>query len=165
MSTKGDVNYIVNRLNELAYTTRDADLSLLAQQASIELVRLNAEVTKHAPAEPVITDIKHLPEIPVTDEQGDGIPTLECEKATVFKVDYNDLDEFLSEVYGIQFEIVAEEELNNYSDKSITVESEQMDEYWQARFKEGRYDTRSLMNQACYDGLLEPGEYVIHIFW
>ncbi len=99
------------------------------------------------------------------DEQGDGIPKLECEKATVFKVDYDDLDEFLSEVYGIHFEIVAEEELNNYSSKRYYVKPKPMDQYWQERFNQRRYSTQTLLNVACHKELIEAGEYLINVSW
>ena len=76
---------LVAALNEAAYSVKDVYISLLLQQASIELVRLNNEITTGKVQPPdVAQPIKHLPEIPVTDEQGDGIPILECERKTVF---------------------------------------------------------------------------------
>ncbi len=62
---------LVAALNEAASITRDAYLSLLLQQASIEIVRLNNEITTGLPQPEVEpTEFKHLPEIPVGDEQG-----------------------------------------------------------------------------------------------
>jgi len=99
------------------------------------------------------------------------MPELKVEKKTVFKVDYNDLDDFISEVYGHRYEIVADEELSNYSSKEYHVEQEELSDYNMKSLREfteegrGMYNARLILVDLCNKGLIETGDYVIDIFW
>ena len=99
------------------------------------------------------------------------MPELKVEKKTVFKVDYGDLDDFISEVYGHEYEIVADEELSNYSSKEYHVEQEELSDYNMKSLREfteegrGMYNARLILVDLCNKGLIETGDYVIDIFW
>jgi hypothetical protein len=99
------------------------------------------------------------------------MPQLKVEKKTVFKVDYGDLDDFISEVYGHEYEIVADEELSNYSSKEYHVEQEELDDYDMnslRKFTEegkGQFNARLILTDLCNKGLIETGDYIIDVFW
>ena len=47
------------------------------------------------------------------------------------------------------------------------MKAEQMDDYDRGKFEKGRYSymTRSFLNELCFRGKLEPGEYLINVSW
>ena len=98
-------------------------------------------------------------------------PELEVEQKTVFKVDYNDLDDFISEVYGHRYEIVADEELSNYSSKEFDIKKEVLDDYDSKSLQEfiddgkGQFNARLILIDLCNKGLIEEGDYIIKIYW
>lgn len=99
--------------------------------------------------------------------------TMKAEKVTAFYVDYNDLDEFLSAVFNVQYEIVAFEELGNDTAKTFNVEAKPLDEYYRKNLDQHglhymgslHYMTGLLLDEACHRGLIEPGKYVVKISW
>jgi hypothetical protein len=96
---------------------------------------------------------------------------LKCQKKTVIEVDYGDLDRFIQEVYGHEYEIVADQELGNDCCKSVTVKKEKLNQWEQADLdmfiSTGiyRYMLHTILSDLCNRDLLEPGEYVIEISW
>ncbi len=98
---------------------------------------------------------------------------LKCEKKTIFHVDYNDLDAFLSEVYDQPFEFVIDKEASNYSSYEFNIKSEAYDEYdlnELSDFRSGGANavsgiTRLLLVDCCNKGLIEPGTYIVKVFW
>lgn len=94
---------------------------------------------------------------------------LKVEEKKVFFVEYGDLDNFINHHFPKlenKFEFVADEEMNNDSDKEITVSGE-VDEYAEKLLLEGggMYMTHVFLNDACRRGLLEKGTYVIRVSW
>lgn len=97
---------------------------------------------------------------------------LEMTVKTVFEVDYSDLDNFIEEVYGHQYEIVGAEECGNYCSKTYNIKKEALDDYDVKRLNEfianGKYQYLSpnvLLTDCCNRDLIPAGEYLIDIFW
>lgn len=98
---------------------------------------------------------------------------LKCEKKTVIKVEYGDLEKFIKEVTGNKHEIVAAEEARN--DTTLTFEGigdEKMDEYDDREYQDwcetGKYwawGTRTILEGMCESGDLDPGDYYVEIYW
>jgi len=98
--------------------------------------------------------------------------TLKLEEKVINVVDYNDLDDFISFHYGVPFEVVADQEMNNYSSKLIKVEKENLDQWQQEDLnylkESGDYkggSLRTLLADLCNRGHLAPGNYLIQVFW
>lgn len=94
---------------------------------------------------------------------------LKIEERKAFFVDYGDLDAFINHHYPNlknKFEFVADEEMNNDSEKEINItgEVDKRDEK-QIQEGEGMYMTGGLLNDACRRGLIEKGTYVIQVCW
>lgn len=96
-------------------------------------------------------------------------------KKTILEVDYNELDksinEFLKEK-GIkgEFEVVADEELNNDSQKSFLVDGKEDEfflKYDLPDIKKGKFSfkTGTILNWMCIEGKIEAGEYIVDICW
>lgn len=96
----------------------------------------------------------------------------------VYLVDYNDWDNFInSSIKELghtpkwKFEIVAQEELNNYSSDEYEIDGEKPDEWELEELKEylngepRGISNRLIANYLCSKGLLNPGHYVIRVFW
>lgn len=100
------------------------------------------------------------------------MPTLKTgAPITVIPVSYHDWDTFVQEVYGQDYEIVADQELSNDSDFAITARKEPLDK-WAIRdltsFVAGgqnQWVTHKLVTDMCNRGLLPEGEYLISICW
>jgi hypothetical protein len=97
---------------------------------------------------------------------------LAYKEVTLRKVDYQDVDDLIAEVYGREYEIVPSEEWNNMQDHEVTVEKGEIDEYDQKklnRFKNGdgipSYMLYALLTDMCNNGHIEPGEYLISVDW
>ena len=98
-------------------------------------------------------------------------------KKVVFEVDYNDLDEAITdflksksftnrnfEKYG--YESIAENEWSNDCQHSFIVQPELPDEYDQKRLNDNDAPcTGTLLNWMCADGLIEAGEYLVTVSW
>ena len=103
------------------------------------------------------------------------LPKLECEKRTIIKVDYDDLEDYFEAVYGQAWCFCSSEEAQNDNVYEYDIggeHSEEFDEWDKERFemwvKEGKFwafGTHSLMEEMCRNGLLEPGEYIIKVWW
>ncbi len=93
---------------------------------------------------------------------------LKVEERKAFFVDYHDLDKFINHHYPIlqsKFEFVADEEMNNDSEKEINVTGEAKWGEKEIQRGEGMYMTSALLNDACRRGLLEKGTYIISVCW
>lgn len=94
---------------------------------------------------------------------------LKTEKREVFFVNYKNLDEFINHYYPnlvSKFEVVADEELSNDSEKLIDVTGE-TDSYTESEIKSGEtgFMTTAYMNDLCRKGLIPTGEYLIQVSW
>jgi hypothetical protein len=110
---------------------------------------------------------------------------LECETKKIIKVDYSDLERYIlyhGRSVGINFkqvknygndemrdeyEIVAEEEWNNYSSQEITVEKGDVGDNKMIELASGKlqWNIRSILTLFANNNLLEEGEYLINIYW
>ncbi len=96
---------------------------------------------------------------------------LKCEKKTVIHVDYRDLEKFLTEVYGQKFEFVVDQEATNYTSYEFNISKEQLDA-WDTdqltKFQRGSqpgFVAQILLTDCCNKNLIEPGLYIVKVFW
>ena len=96
---------------------------------------------------------------------------LKCTKETKIVVDCNDLQDFIEEVYGQIYEIVAEEEWNNYESHNFTISKEDINSYDLPKlnfFKKGnpkQYSLRVILQDLCNQDFIEEGDYLINVYW
>lgn len=95
-------------------------------------------------------------------------------KKQVIEMEYGELEELIEKTYGFEeYSIPAEEEKGN--DCSLTfnlVKGEEPNEWHKkdlAKMKETKkpmqYRTHILMQDMCNNSILEPGDYIVNIFW
>ena len=84
-------------------------------------------------------------------------------------IDYCDFDSFIERVYGQEFEVVAAEEIGNdsqmlFSNITGKIDSSEEDKLKEFR-KSGEYSylSRTLLEDLCRQGHIEPGHYLISI--
>lgn len=89
----------------------------------------------------------------------------------VIELDYHEFDALVEKNYGRKFESIADMEWHNYSAWTSSFEVEEIDEFdqesletWMATGK-GGYLTPILLQQMVNNGILQPGNYSIEIFW
>lgn len=100
-------------------------------------------------------------------------PVLKCETVCYKQVDYYELDKFIQTAYGIkEFSCVDDQEWNNNSKYTVWAEKEPLHDFDQKKLEEflsGKsrpdYMLRTLLNDLCNKGLLEPGKYLIAVSW
>jgi hypothetical protein len=95
---------------------------------------------------------------------------LKSETKTIFKVEYSDFDNFVAEIYGGDFEFIAEQEANNYSSYEFSAPNMNIDFHGkqEAKIRSGEFSNvsvESLFNVLLKDGHIEKGDYVINVFW
>lgn len=100
--------------------------------------------------------------------------TLKYKSETIFTVDYNDLEDFINDHYGLQggrkgFCYQAVEEIGNDTQKRFRVCKEELDD-WDVEklntLKEkghADYCTRIVLVDLCNKDLIEPGTYLIEM--
>jgi hypothetical protein len=85
-------------------------------------------------------------------------------------VDYNDLETLINETYGSNFDLVAQEEANNDMTLSFYVKPE-IANYYKDNLEEfksnitDRCPTSVILNDLCLSGIIESGNYLVHISW
>lgn len=97
---------------------------------------------------------------------------LKTKRVEYIEVDYKDLQQFIREVYGQpQYDIVADEEWNNDSSYTFTVERGEPDQ-WQAKDVESlrttgtaEYGLGSILADLANNGHIDLGEYLISVCW
>tara|TARA_R110000796_G_scaffold58413_6_gene134968 strand:+ start:1072 stop:1593 length:522 start_codon:yes stop_codon:yes gene_type:complete len=111
---------------------------------------------------------QNLPVIPLTKDEIMAKFTVKKK----FYIDYNDFELMIERVYGITYEITAEEELNNNSRYNFTVGEENKEFGDEAIFQKlrkgeyiGQYNTYIIAKALYIDGYLEAGDYQIEISW
>lgn len=101
---------------------------------------------------------------------------LKYREKLVLQVDYNDLNEFITQAYGLTqpYEVVAEEEWGNDQSHTLLVEKRELDEdeledIVTMEATKGKripsYTTSTLLDDLCNKGLIEPGEYLVRVTW
>jgi hypothetical protein len=92
-------------------------------------------------------------------------------KQVVYTADYGEVEKWIEEVYGHEFEIVAQDELSNDSTLSVEVQGSGLDRWSQAHMEAfattgvAEMRTWAVLEDMCTKGLLEPGTYVIDVGW
>lgn len=109
------------------------------------------------------------------------------EKKVVISLDYDELDKIIEEGFGMRrgsYEVVAQDELNNYSSKEYHVESKALDadelqdvlkavikthepteRYSGNTFNVRFVGTPQLLDHLCSEGKIDAGHYVMKVFW
>jgi hypothetical protein len=95
---------------------------------------------------------------------------LRCKKKTVIEVDYNDLDNFIADAYGLDtFEGTLESPNDSVHDYEVTGK---VDEYQQEDIVEAianknteYYMLGPILNDLCSKGKLEAGCYLVRVCW
>ena len=96
---------------------------------------------------------------------------LKYKEIKYFEVDYDDLDDFISEQYGREFEIVADQELMNDVSKTVTIKKSVLNQWEQKDLEEWKLTGRknwmlyTLLTDLCNRDLIPEGEYLINISW
>ena len=97
---------------------------------------------------------------------------LKVNKKTVLKVDYNDLESFIFEVYGAEYEIAPGEECNDGTNLKFLVEKEALNEYDLQRLNNWRmgedmpdFLLHVILTDLCNNGKIEVGEYIVNVSW
>ncbi len=97
---------------------------------------------------------------------------LKYTEETLRVVDYHDLDAFITELSGHEYECVSSEEWSNDSCYRIKVDGEVDDyerEYWKKQKAgedpESTYCLPHIMNCMVEEKLIEPGTYLIRVSW
>lgn len=93
-------------------------------------------------------------------------------KATYIEMDHNELEDLFKAQFGYIYEVVAYEEWGNYEKHSFSIEKEEQDAEtkklihdYKLTGKIGNWHTRDLLVDLCNRGIIEPGEYLIDIYW
>ena len=86
-------------------------------------------------------------------------------------VDYNDLDKLFTDFYGHNVELVAAEEWNNYESHSFDVDGE-LDAWDNKSLIEFKLSgnssvgiTRLLLNDLVRNKEIQPGNYLVEVYW
>lgn len=96
---------------------------------------------------------------------------LKCVTETVIKVDYSDLEKFITERTGHSYEIVPNEEWSNDEQHRFDIDGQLSEcelKDWNAFKAIGKskmYLTQTLINGLCADGHLAAGIYLISVSW
>jgi len=86
-------------------------------------------------------------------------------------IDYNDLDNYIQKVLGWKnYEFVAVEECGNSENKSFSIDGKlnEWDLINIKKWKRGQivhYSNQAILNYLCSLSVLEPGEYLVEVFW
>jgi hypothetical protein len=98
-------------------------------------------------------------------------PVLKTKKESALIVDHNDLEKFILQCTGHEYECLSGEEWGNDSQHRFTVESK-MNEYdieeWETFKLNGSTECFKLgyiLDGLCKDGFLKAGNYLITVSW
>lgn len=90
----------------------------------------------------------------------------------VFLFEYNEFDNLVSDVYGQEYDFVADEELSNDSVRFYRdITGKEIDDYDRKKVEtfretgEGSFLSRSLLEDLCSQGKIEPGNYLVSVSW
>ena len=97
-----------------------------------------------------------------------------CKSKTVIAIDYSDLENLVQIAYDIpEWSFVADNEMNNDSEKEFNIGVGKLDEYEIKRLeefiatkgREGSYLTNTIMTDLYNKGILQPGCYIVSVCW
>lgn len=99
---------------------------------------------------------------------------LKCERSMIYLVQHSDLEHFIKEEYGHVHEIACAEEANNMTTlpfrgigspgQEDELESETFKE-WCETGKFWPWGTRTILENLCFSGKIEPGDYYVQFYW
>ena len=101
-------------------------------------------------------------------ELNDNEYKLKTTKKTIIEVDYSDLEDFINNIYGGNFDFVSTQEANNYSSYDFDVPSGYITFSAEEKIREGDYNGISVNQilQCLYeDDLIEAGDYLVRVSW
>lgn len=94
---------------------------------------------------------------------------LNCEKKVMIGCEYDELERFIRDEFNIpNYDFIADEELSNDMTWTANIEPKEMDaKELLDVIRNGNtgFKTSDLMNQLCFEGRLEAGEYAVDICW
>lgn len=95
---------------------------------------------------------------------------LKAEIKTIFKVDYGDFEDFVKEIYGGDFDFVADQEADNYSSYEFSAPNMHVDfeGKHEEKIRKGDFNgvpIHALFNVLLKDGHIEAGDYLIDVLW
>lgn len=96
--------------------------------------------------------------------------TLNMRTEVTHYVDYRELEEFIQDTYGFQYEVVAAEECGNDTSLAFTVGTN-FDNNDALLFEEMRqgiwhpYRTHMLLTKLASEGKIPTGKYIVEICW
>lgn len=97
--------------------------------------------------------------------------TNQIKKEIVLKMDYRLFDEIVNKFYNKNnYDIVAYEELNNYSSKEYNIKKKKLSPYDEKNLQnfidtDYQWVTQILFQDLCNKGILEEGKYIIDVSW
>lgn len=81
-------------------------------------------------------------------------------------ISYNELDELVSEVYGIEFSFIADQESSNDTDYVFRVVGDEADEYTLGRIKNGDgWNAYAILADMVFRKIIPAGTYVVEVCW
>lgn len=95
---------------------------------------------------------------------------LKTKVVTFFEVDYSDLEEFIKQEYGQEFNVACDQEACNDSCEEVSVNGD-IREYQERNIQEFKdtgihsYLLHALMNDLARQGKISKGEYKVDISW
>ena len=97
-----------------------------------------------------------------------------CRSKTIIAIDYSKLERLVQAAYDIpEWSFVADNEMNNDSEKEINIKAEELDKYDAGKLEEfitskgrkGSYLTTTIMTDLCNKNILQPGCYIVSVCW
>jgi hypothetical protein len=106
-------------------------------------------------------------------ENMDNNPELKMETKEVHLIDYNDFDDYINKIYPFlkNFEFVADHEANNYSCYKFEANKLKFDfdikdyEIFKTGVKPRWFNVHHLFDYMVEDGYIQPGTYIITVYW
>jgi hypothetical protein len=90
-------------------------------------------------------------------------PKLKAKSKVIFEVKYGDFEQFIKEVYGVHLDFVDWQECGNHSTTALYAEKNpSVAPLTSETVLENRWE---IMDDLCNKGLIEPGEYLIKVYW
>jgi len=95
---------------------------------------------------------------------------LKTKKKTIFEVDSADFDDFVNEIYGGNFEFIADHQANNYSSYHFTAPNMNVDfdGKYEDKIRQNKFNgvpVYAIFNVLLKDGHIKKGEYFITVFY
>ena len=85
-------------------------------------------------------------------------------KETVIRADYTEIESLIQRFYNIkEYCIPAMEEVGNDTSLSFKVTPVELDS--DVIVGESKWRTKDILDDLCFRGRLEPGEYVVDVSW